>query len=320
VLVVGDGRAGEILQSRLEAAPHSGYAVVATCRPLAHDAQGRPTVEHVRAAVAAVGADAVAVAHSPQMGADVLRRLAWSLEGTGVDLLVAPALTDVAGPRVHVRPVSGLPLLQISEPEFSGARRLLKGVLDVAGALLGLVLFGPAMLAIALAVRVTSPGPVLFRQVRIGRDGQEFLMYKFRSMRADAEARLTALLDRNDHVDGVLFKLHGDPRITALGRHLRRFSLDELPQLFNVLAGQMSLVGPRPPLPSEVARYEQDVHRRLLVKPGLTGLWQVSGRSDLDWAETVRLDLYYVENWSVALDAEILWKTGSAVLRGSGAR
>ena len=161
---------------------------------------------------------------------------------------------------------------------------------------------------------------MLFRQTRIGRGGEPFTILKFRTMHADAEQRLAELRAHNDHGDGVLFKLRDDPRITRVGRHLRRFSLDELPQLFNVLSGRMSLVGPRPPLPSEVERYEQHVHRRLLVKPGLTGLWQVSGRSDLDWSETVRLDLYYVENWSVSLDAEILWKTLRVVMQGSGAR
>ena len=249
-----------------------------------------------------------------------MRRIAWSLEGSGVDLLVAPALTDIAGPRINIRPVSGLPLLQVTEPEFSGAGRVLKGTLDVLGSLVLVLLLSPVLLGVALAVRLSGPGAVLFRQTRIGRGGEPFTILKFRTMHADAEQRLAELRAHNDHGDGVLFKLRDDPRITRIGRHLRRFSLDELPQLFNVLSGRMSLVGPRPPLPSEVERYEQHVHRRLLVKPGLTGLWQVSGRSDLDWSETVRLDLYYVENWSVSLDAEILWKTLRVVMQGSGAR
>jgi exopolysaccharide biosynthesis polyprenyl glycosylphosphotransferase len=255
------------------------------------------------------------------VGPELLRRLAWALEGAGVDLLVAPALTDVAGPRVNVRPVSGLPLLQIAEPEFTGMRRLLKGAVDVTGSAVLLLLLAPAFLLLGLVVRFSSPGPVFFRQVRIGRDGKPFTMYKFRSMYADAEDRLAEVRALNDHgSDGVLFKLTDDPRVTPIGRLLRRYSLDEFPQLINVLRGQMSLVGPRPPLPTEVAQYERDVHRRLLVKPGMTGLWQVSGRADLSWEETVRLDLYYVENWSVALDAEILWKTARAVLKGAGAR
>jgi len=320
VLVVGDGPAQAVLSHRLRAAAHCGLQVVATCPPVTGPPDAVPRTDHVLAAARAAGADTVAVAHSPTVDADVLRRIAWSLEGTGMNLLVAPALTDVAGPRVNIRPVSGLPLLQVSEPEFTGARRLVKGAIDVAGAALGIALASPLLLALALSVRLSGPGPVLFRQIRIGRGGQEFTMYKFRSMRADAERVLEQLRGSNDHADGVLFKMRDDPRVTPVGRYLRRYSLDELPQLFNVLLGHMSLVGPRPPLPSEVARYEHETHRRLLVKPGMTGLWQVSGRADLDWEETVRLDLYYVENWSVALDAEIAWKTLWAVLRGSGAR
>ena len=321
VLVVGEGRSRDLLAARLQASPHSGLRVVGVCRPVLQGIAGsESTLDHVRRAVADVGADTVAVAHSPGITPDVLRRMSWALEGTGVDLLVAPALTDVAGPRIQVRPVSGLPLLAVAEPEFTGVRRVAKAVIDAGGAVLLLVALSPLLAASAVAVRWSSPGPVLFRQVRIGRDGEPFGMYKFRSMYADAEARLAELKAHNDHGSGVLFKMANDPRITRVGAVLRRYSIDELPQLLNVLKGQMSLVGPRPPLPSEVAAYERDVHRRLLVKPGLTGLWQVSGRSDLDWDETVRLDLYYVENWSVALDAEILWKTLSAVLRGSGAR
>jgi exopolysaccharide biosynthesis polyprenyl glycosylphosphotransferase len=320
VLVVGDGPSREALERRLHSAPHSGLQVVGACVPVTTDRAGRPSVEHIREIVRRVSADTVAVSHCADLDPDVLRQLAWSLEGMGAGLLVAPALIDVAGPRVSIRPVSGLPLLQIAEPGFTGARRVVKRLLDVALAGAGLLLVSPLLLIIALAVRVSSRGPVLFRQVRIGRHGRQFVMYKFRSMQADAERRLPELAALNDHGDGVLFKMRQDPRITPVGRYLRRFSLDELPQLANVLIGQMSMVGPRPPLPAEVARYEPDTHRRLLVRPGVTGLWQVSGRSDLSWEEAVRLDLYYVENWSVALDTEIIWKTAGAVLHGSGAR
>jgi exopolysaccharide biosynthesis polyprenyl glycosylphosphotransferase len=320
VLVVGEGGARDQLARRLEASPHSGLRVVGVCRPGAVGVDGELSVDHVRGVMTAVGADTVAVAHSPGLTPQLLRRLAWTLEGARADLLVAPALTDVAGPRIHVRPVSGLPLLQIAAPEFSGGRRFVKGSIDLFGSAALLALFAPVLLVTALLVKLSGPGPILFAQTRVGRDGVPFRMLKFRSMFADAEARLEPLRALNDHGEGVLFKMRDDPRVTRVGRVLRRYSLDELPQLLNVLRGQMSLVGPRPPLPSEVARYERDVHRRLLVKPGLTGLWQVSGRSDLDWDETVRLDLYYVENWSVAIDVEILWKTFSAVLRGSGAR
>ena len=320
VLVVGDTASREILGRRLAAAPHCGLEIVGACRPLHAEPGGELSVAHVRPMVASLQADTVAVTYSPHLAPEVLRQLAWSLEGTGVDLLVAPALTDVAGPRVSIRPVSGLPLLQIAEPEFTGIRRILKRGLDVSLSGLAVLVASPVFLIVGLAVRLSGPGPVLFRQIRIGRHGQKFMIFKFRSMHVDAERHLDSLRDHNDHGDGVLFKMRDDPRITPIGRFLRRYSLDELPQLFNVLVGQMSMVGPRPPLPEEVARYNPDAHRRLLVRPGLTGLWQVSGRSDLSWEETVRLDLYYVENWSVALDGEIIWKTAGAVLRGSGAR
>jgi exopolysaccharide biosynthesis polyprenyl glycosylphosphotransferase len=236
-----------------------------------------------------------------------------------VELLVAPGLTEVAGPRLHMRPFIGLPLVHVEEPEFRGPKRLVKEVLDRLGAAALVLLVLPVLLAIAVAVRVDTPGPVFFRQQRIGKTGRPFTMLKFRSMVVDAEARRAELAARNQNADGLLFKVADDPRVTRVGRLLRRLSLDELPQLLNVLGGSMSLVGPRPPLPSEVARYDDDVRRRLLVKPGLTGLWQISGRSDLTWEEAVRLDLRYVENWSLALDLSILWRTFSAVLHADGA-
>lgn len=317
VLLVGEGSAATALRDRLLASPHAGLHVVGRCAPVRHLGAGE-TLAHVREAIRVVGADTVAVAHSPGVTPEALRRMAWGLEGAGVDLLVAPALTDVAGPRIQVKPISGLPLLQIAAPQFTGGGRVVKRTIDILGSSLGLIVLAPLFAAVALLVVVTSRGPAFFTQQRIGRDGKPFTLVKFRSMCVDAEQRRAELLVDNDG-DGVLFKLRRDPRVTRVGRWLRRLSIDELPQLVNVLRGQMSLVGPRPPLPSEVAQYEQHVHRRLLVTPGLTGLWQVNGRSALSWEESVRLDLYYVENWSVALDAEILWKTVFAVLRGRGA-
>jgi exopolysaccharide biosynthesis polyprenyl glycosylphosphotransferase len=266
-----------------------------------------------------VGADAVAVVSANQVGSERLRSIAWQLEGTGMDLLVSPGLEEVAGRRIQVRSVAWSPLLHVEQPEFRGIRRLLKGAMDRAIALFALTCLLPVFAVVTVAVRLSSPGPALFRQTRVGRDGKTFRMLKFRSMFVDAESRLADLKSQNVHRVGPLFKLHDDPRVTRVGRILRRYSLDELPQLINVLLGHMSLVGPRPPLPSEVLEYRSDVRRRLLVKPGITGLWQVSGRSDLSWSESVRLDLRYVENWSPALDLMILWKTASAVLRGSGA-
>jgi exopolysaccharide biosynthesis polyprenyl glycosylphosphotransferase len=247
-----------------------------------------------------------------------LRLLAWALEGSGLALVVVPTLTDVAGPRIHIHPVAGLPLLHVEAPVFRGARRLAKVAMDRIGSLFLLVALIPLWLVLAALIRTTSAGPVLFRQSRVGLHGKEYRCFKFRTMVQGAEELRPALLERNEH-DGVLFKVRRDPRVTPLGRVLRRFSLDELPQLLNVLAGQMSLVGPRPPLPDEVARYGQDMRRRLMVKPGMTGLWQVSGRADLSWTDSVRLDLYYVENWSLSGDLVILMRTFVTVLRGTGA-
>jgi exopolysaccharide biosynthesis polyprenyl glycosylphosphotransferase len=234
-----------------------------------------------------------------------------------VDVVVAPAVADVAGPRISVRPVAGLPLLHVDQPEFAGGRRVAKSVLDrivACGLLVGLL---PVLLLAALAIRLTSAGPVLFRQTRIGRGGQEFRVVKFRTMHRGAEHRLAELAGSNE-TDGLLFKIHDDPRVTPVGRFLRRTSLDELPQLLNVLRGDMSLVGPRP-LPVKDADFTGDVRRRLLVRPGITGLWQVTGRSRLSWEDSVRLDLYYVENWSISLDLAILLRTVAAVVRGTGA-
>ena len=326
VLAVGTRDAVAELVREARLAPYAGFVVVGACvpeteAPLDVDGEAVPVVgvpidaaEHV----ATVDADTVAVAGGWAMGTDGVRRLSWQLEGTGVDLVVAPALTNVAGPRISIRPVAGLPLLHVEEPELTGARRLFKEAFDRTLSVLILLAALPAMAVIAVAIKTTSPGPVFFKQRRVGQNGREFTLWKFRSMRPDAEAVREELLDRNEH-DGVLFKIKKDPRVTPVGRVLRRLSLDELPQIVNVVRGDMSLVGPRPPLPAEVAAYRSDVRRRLLVKPGLTGLWQVSGRSDLTWEESVRLDLHYVENWSVALDAMILWKTVGAVLRGRGA-
>jgi exopolysaccharide biosynthesis polyprenyl glycosylphosphotransferase len=261
--------------------------------------------------------DVVSVGRAPGWTATRLRRLAWELEETGVALAVDPGLMEVTGPRLHVASVDGLALLRLSHPTFDGLPWLLKGAVDRVGALVGLVVLAPLLLVIAVAVKLDG-GPVFFRQRRVGVGGREFRMVKFRSMVIDAEARLAALRAA-DEGNGVLFKMRRDPRVTRVGAVLRRYSLDELPQLFNVLTGAMSLVGPRPPLPREVAGYAHDARRRLLVKPGMTGLWQVSGRSDLSWEETVRLDLRYVENWSMALDAQILVRTVRALVRGEGA-
>ncbi len=264
-----------------------------------------------------LGADTIAVCGSAGSNATDLRRLAWQLEGTGVDLVVAPQLTDIAGPRVHIRPVEGLPLLHVEEPKISGLGWLMKNLMDRVAAATGLLLLSPVLLVTALLIRSSSPGPVMFRQARVGREGKKFWVWKFRTMYIDAEERLAQLVDQNE-TDGLLFKIKDDPRVTPIGRWLRRTSIDELPQLINVLKGEMSLVGPRP-LPAEDGDFLGDVRRRLLVRPGITGLWQVSGRSDLSWDDAVRLDLYYVDNWSLTFDLVILWRTLNAVLRSTGA-
>jgi exopolysaccharide biosynthesis polyprenyl glycosylphosphotransferase len=325
VVLVGRGGAVLELASRLQRERFAGLEPVALCvtegdRDRVGRAVNMPigSLDDVPVLAAEHGADAVAVTSASETAAHYLRRLSWQLEGTGLELLVAPGLVEVAGPRLHLRPFEGLPLLSVEQPCLEGWRRVVKGGLDRIVAAAALLLLAPVLLALALAVRLDSPGPVLFRQERVGINGSTFTMVKFRSMVVDAEQRLDVLRSSNIS-DGLLFKLRDDPRVTRVGRWLRRLSLDELPQLLNVLAGSMSLVGPRPPLPSEVAAYDSSVRRRLLVKPGLTGLWQVSGRSDLPWDEAVRLDLRYVENWSLALDLLILWRTGRAVLGRSGA-
>ena len=262
--------------------------------------------------------DTVAVLPCPELDGPALRRLGWDLEKTAAELLLAPAVTEIVGTRVQIRPVSGLPLLHMERPELTGIRRLTKELFDRTAAAFGVLFLLPVLLGVALAVRATSRGPVFFRQERVGRDGRTFSMLKFRSMVVGAD-RLVEQLAADSDGNGVLFKKKDDPRITRVGKFMRRYSLDELPQLLNVLRGEMSLVGPRPPLPTEVERYGFDMHRRFLVKPGLTGLWQVSGRSDLSWDDSVRIDVRYVENWSLTFDFMILWKTVGAVLRGSGA-
>jgi exopolysaccharide biosynthesis polyprenyl glycosylphosphotransferase len=268
------------------------------------------------AAIDLCSADSVAITTESKPGE--LRALAAELAGTDVDLLVAPAIADVAGPRTVVRDVAGLSLLHVEEPTFTGPQRVAKEVFDRASAAAALLVLAPLFLLVALAVKLDSPGPVFYRQTRVGRDGRRFSMVKFRTMVVDAD-RLRAELEHRNEADGLLFKLRTDPRVTRTGRFLRRYSIDELPQILNVLRGEMSMVGPRPPLPAEVDLYERHVNRRLLVKPGITGLWQVSGRSDLPWDEAVRLDLYYVDHWSPTMDLTIIAKTFSAVIRGAGA-
>jgi exopolysaccharide biosynthesis polyprenyl glycosylphosphotransferase len=328
--VVAVGSVAEVLAlvEQIEREPFAGLHVVAVSLP---DFDKKTELRHRNLALPNLGparelhkhletarVDTVAVAGHSSLSSRELRQLSWDLEGTGTDLVVAPAITDVTGPRIHVRPVAGLPLLHLEAPTFGGAKRVLKRAIDIVGALVLLLALTMPLLLISLAIFIEDRRPVFFRQERVGKDSTRFRIWKFRSMRVGAHDEIATLMALNES-DGPLFKLRSDPRVTKVGNVLRKYSLDELPQLFNVLTGSMSLVGPRPPLPTEVDVYDDHVHRRLLVKPGMTGLWQVSGRADLPWEESVRLDLYYVENWSVALDLQILWKTLFAVVRSSGA-
>jgi exopolysaccharide biosynthesis polyprenyl glycosylphosphotransferase len=260
----------------------------------------------------------VAVLPCPELDGPALRQLGWGLEDTRAELLLAPAITEIVGSRVQIRPVSGLPLMHMERPELRGLRRLTKSTFDRTAAAAMIILLLPVLGTIALLICSTSRGGILYRQDRVGRHGHTFGMWKFRTMVAGADSMVQQLAAHDDG-NGVLFKVRCDPRVTSVGRLLRRYSLDELPQLVNVLAGDMSLVGPRPPLSAEVEQYGREMHRRFLVKPGITGLWQVSGRSDLSWDDSVRIDIRYVENWSLAHDFMILWKTFGAVFRGSGA-
>ncbi|TCO65141.1 sugar transferase [Actinocrispum wychmicini] len=324
VLVAGSVETARDLIARTRSAPHLGWRIEAVCT---FDGRGdnddelagvpvvgrlRDLAEHVRRG----GYRVVAIASDPYWTPRRLQELAWNLEGSEAEMVVAPVLMEVAGPRLHVSGVLGMPLLRVSAPVFSGARRVVKEIVDRVGSALLLTVFSPLVLAISLLIVLDSRGSVFYRQQRVGKDGRSFTMVKFRTMIPNAD-KLRSGLANEGH--GLLFKMRTDPRVTRVGAVLRRYSLDELPQLFNVLSGSMSLVGPRPPLPEESERYTKDVRRRLLVKPGMTGLWQVSGRSDLPWEESVRLDLRYVEDWSLTLDAVIMWKTVRAVVTGQGA-
>ncbi len=324
VLAVGAERAVADLIRRTRRDRNTGWTVAAVCTPTGlgragtDEVLGVPVLGDLDSAVAVLRERrfrVLSIAPAPGFSSRRLHQLAWDIEGTGAELVVDPGLMEVAGPRLHVTPVDGLPLLRLTAPDFAGVPWFVKTAADRLGAALLLLALAPLLAAIACAVKLDG-GPVFFRQTRVGRHGAHFRIIKFRSMRPDAE-RHKAGLTNDAH--GPLFKLRSDPRCTRVGRVLRRYSLDELPQLVNVLTGSMSLVGPRPPLPEEVNRYSRDAWRRLLVRPGLTGLWQVSGRSDLSWEQSVRLDLRYVENWTLALDAVILSKTIGAVVRGNGA-
>ena len=323
-LLVGERSAVVDVVQQLRRQTHHGLVVVGAClpsaQPKAAEVDGVPlmgVLSEVPQVVVDNEIDNVVVVGS-QIAGHSLRRLSWALEDTGADLMVAPGLVEVTGAYVSLHPAAGMSLLRVERPAQSSGRLLAKNVQDRTLGSVMLMAALPVVLVAALAVRLTSPGGAFYGQARVGRDGQPFTMWKLRSMVADAEQRMDGITDASDR-DGLMFKMRRDPRVTPVGRRLRRYSVDELPQLWNVVRGDMSLVGPRPPLPREYALYHDAVHRRLRVKPGVTGLWQVSGRADLPWEESVRLDLRYVDNWSPAMDLQILWKTLRAVVGGSGA-
>lgn len=327
VIVAGTRDEAEYVIEKLLHDPHHAYFVVGATTtdgrrdPIDIEDHHYPVIGSIRRTAAygrEAGADAIVVASTPEDDPDFVRRLGWELEGSAAELVLCNRLTDVAGPRLSLRPLDGLPLVQVKIPEFEGGIHALKRGMDVVLSLIALLPIALITPFVALAIKLDSRGPVLFHQLRVGRDGRQFSMVKFRTMRVGAEEQLAQLLVRNEGA-GPLFKVRQDPRISRVGAVLRRFSIDELPQFWNVLRGDMSIVGPRPPLPSEVTSYDGTVYRRLYIKPGITGLWQISGRSDLSWDESVRLDLRYVENWSIATDLMIMWRTAKVMIKPRGA-
>ena len=330
VLVVGSASAVRDLTTSFAREPRSEYQVVGACIPgpiprSELEVPGVGTIptfgdeSNVVGAVTATKSHAVAVTATERLNGRGIRDLSWELEKLDIDLLVAPGVVDVAGPRLQMRPVCGLPLIHVEKPQYHGAKRFQKRLFDVAfsGSVL---LFGlPILLAVAIAVKLTSKGPVFYRQERIGLDGNPFEMIKFRTMVDGADKMVGKLAALNESEGGVLFKIRQDPRVTPVGKILRKYSIDELPQFINVLKRDMSVVGPRPPLATEVKSYDDYARRRLLVRPGITGLWQVSGRSDLSWEDSVRLDMFYVENWSMISDLLIALRTVKAMVGHSGA-
>lgn len=325
VLLLGASGSVEHLNKGFDKHIEAGYKPVAAFLT-SYDSAGSqlpvlgtiPTVDLILEAIKKSEADTVAITSAAELDPVLLRHLGWALSSNEIRMIMAPALTDVSGPRIHTQPVAGLPLVHVTTPRLEGIQAFAKRSLDIVGSLLLLALFSVPMAAVALLVKLDSRGPALFFQERIGKDGKPFRMVKFRSMRIDAERLLEDLQSQTpDSV--IFFKMKEDPRITRAGRWLRRYSIDELPQLLNVLNGSMSLVGPRPQVAREVEQYDMAAHRRLMVKPGMTGPWQVGGRNDLSLEESIRLDLYYVENWSLTQDILILFRTFGAVLGKDGA-
>ena len=303
------------VEARLATAQHAGFNIV---HKIVTAENFKFEIKDIVSNALSNNCDEIMVGQSAVISAAELRKLGWALEATNIDLIVAPAVTEIAGPRLKVSNVEGLPLLHLEQPDFSGTSRITKRLLDLILSIFGLILISPFLVIIALVIKLYDRGSVLYFQKRIGQNNKEFTVYKFRTMyEGSHEERAKIMAETNK--DPRLAKDPQDPRVTKPGLFLRRWSVDEIPQILNVIKGEMSLVGPRPPLAEEVNQYKKSETRRLLVKPGLTGLWQVSGRSELDWEDAVRLDLYYVENWSLTLDILIIIRTAAAVWRGEGA-
>jgi len=324
-IVIGDREKATHIADKIVREPQSGIRIVGavtthgTNEPLLDGVPVLGNFDEVLDIIDSHSVDSVILSTSDAITPQRTRKFGWALDQKRIGLIVAPALTDIAGPRIHTRPVAGLPLIHVEYPRFEGRQRIAKRTFDIVGSLGLLILFSPVMIAVALAVKFTSKGPIFYAQERIGLHGKPFKMFKFRSMVVGADDQLKSLLDQQGTSDKPLFKVSDDPRITPVGRFIRRYSLDELPQFANALIGTMSLVGPRPQREAEVALYDEDAHRRLFMKPGITGLWQVSGRSDLSWDDAIRLDLYYVENWSITTDIVVVARTAAAVVKPSGA-
>jgi exopolysaccharide biosynthesis polyprenyl glycosylphosphotransferase len=314
VLLLHSGE-NDPVESRLSIASHAGFDVVYKVQTLEGS---KLDFKQIVAKAIENNCDQIMVGQSAIISATELRKLGWALEETSIDLIVAPAVTEIAGPRLKVSNVEGLPLLHLEQPVFSGVSRVTKRLLDLVLSVIGLIVISPFLFIVALIIKFYDRGSIFYTQKRIGQNNKEFSVYKFRTMYEGSHEQRGKVMGETNK-DPRLAKDPQDPRVTKPGLFLRRWSIDEIPQIINVLKGEMSLVGPRPPLAEEVNQYEKSEKRRLLVKPGLTGLWQVSGRSELDWEDAVRLDLYYVENWSLTLDILIIIRTAAAVWRGEGA-
>lgn len=331
VVILGGASAVSYIYESLRSVPESGYRPLAAIR-LVNLADNEsmsdlpiPVVrlssnaDEIAEELRKRNADALIVASGTNLTTDEIRHIGWALHERGIDMIVAPALTDIATFRLHTQPISGLPMIHVSAPTLTGTSAIAKRGFDILGSSVLILLLSPVLLLLAAAVKLSSPGAVFYAQERVGKGGQPFKMLKFRSMVVNADAQLKELLEAQGTADKPLFKVEKDPRITRIGHALRQYSLDELPQLFNVFMGTMSLVGPRPQREAEVELYDKAAHRRLMVNPGMSGLWQISGRSNLTWEESIRIDLYYVENWSLQGDFSILCRTFGAVLQKDGA-